>query len=51
MHTCGKHKDIVNIRKHACKSANFYGRQCKHILHMRNVYRKNREEIDRLLRK
>ena len=43
-------KDIVGVGKCACESANFYGRQCKHMLHMRNVYRKNREEIDGLLR-
>ncbi len=43
-------KDIVGVGKCGCESANFYGRQCKHMLHLRNVYRKNREEIDALLR-
>jgi len=44
-------KDIAGVGKCTCESTNYYGRQCKHMLHMRNVYRKNMDGIDKLIRK
>ena len=39
---------VVNGGFCECESRHYYGRPCKHVTHLKNVYLKNRDELDKL---
>ncbi|MGC8537991.1 MAG: SWIM zinc finger family protein [Candidatus Micrarchaeia archaeon] len=41
-------KDIVGGGFCECESRHYYGKPCKHVLSLRNMYEKHRDELDRL---
>ena len=39
---------VVNGGFCECESRHYYGRPCKHVIHLKNIYLKNKDELNRL---
>ena len=44
----GQSREIVGGGFCECESRHYYGKPCKHVLSLRNMYEKHKEELDRL---
>lgn len=44
----GRRMDIVGGGFCECESSHYYGKTCKHVLSLRSMYEKHKEELDRI---